>query len=68
MIYGDPVRPNNPEQFLDSLKKGDLALYEVKRNGRCGYHFYEDLQETLKDTLEDALEEKTLADDRPAGT
>ncbi len=55
--------------FSDSLyKKADLALYEVKRNGRCGYHFYEDLQETLKDTLEDALEEKTLADDRPAGT
>ena len=23
MIYGDPVRPNNPEQFLDSLKKGE---------------------------------------------
>ena len=23
MIYGDPVRPNNPDQFLDSLKKGE---------------------------------------------
>lgn len=32
--------------FSDDLyKKADLALYQVKENGRCGYHFYGEEQD-----------------------
>lgn len=50
---GIAIHPEDGEDAVQLLKNADTAMYEVKKNGKNGYHFYSsELNEQLQQKIE----------------
>ncbi|MBH5319667.1 EAL domain-containing protein [Paenibacillus sp. GSMTC-2017] len=50
---GIAIYPDDGEDGVQLLKNADTAMYEVKKNGKNGYHFYSsELNEQLRERIE----------------
>ena len=44
--------PKDGEDIVSLMKNSDIAMYEAKKNGRAGYHFFtEELNQRVQDTI-----------------
>ena len=44
--------PKDGKTLISLMKNSDIAMYEAKKNGRSGYHFYtEELNKRVQDTI-----------------